>query len=169
MHPSSDFMKAYIQNEKKIRHYIKRLVYQSDDAEDIMQATALILWEKFETYKPEYPFTPWAFKIAYNEIRNYYRRNEKKNAFFEETTLEQLAQIAESKSTHLDEILLHLKDCLHKLKDSDRRLVEYRYCDDGRINDLAKEQKTTPNALSKSLQKIRRQLFLCINIQINHE
>ena len=169
MHPSEDFLKTYIQNEQKIRLYIKRLVYQADDAEDIMQATALILWKKFESYKPEYPFIPWAFKIAYNEVRNYYRKNAKKNLFFDESTLEQLAQVADKKSTHLNDMRLHLKDCLLKLKDSERRLVEYRYCDDGRINDLAQEQNTTANALSKTLQKIRRQLFLCINLNLNHE
>ena len=169
MHPSEDFIKTYIQNEKQIRHYIKRLVYQADDAEDIMQATAIILWKKFETYKPEYPFIPWAFKIAYNEVRNYYRKHAKKNLFFDESTLDQLAQVAENKSTHLDDIRVHLKDCLLKLDQNERRLVEYRYCEDGQINELAREQQTTPNALSKSLQKIRRQLFLCIKLNLNHE
>ena len=163
MPASDDFIPIYVQHERQIRLYIKRLVYHASDAEDIMQAVAMVLWKKFDSYNPDYPFIPWAYKIAYNEVRNYYRKHAKKNNFFADVTLEQLAITAEKKSSYLEDLRFHLKDCLLELEDKERLLVEYRYCDDGKLKDLAERTGETPNALTKTLQRLRRRLYLCVH------
>jgi RNA polymerase sigma-70 factor (ECF subfamily) len=40
------------------------LVPNLPDAEDIVQQTAVALWEKFDEYDPKLPFTPWACRFA---------------------------------------------------------------------------------------------------------
>ena len=161
--PNADFIEVYTKHERKIRLYIKRLVYHVDDAEDIMQATAMIIWKKFDQYNPEYPFISWAYKIAYNEIRNYYRKQEKKRNFFADAVLEQLAATQEKNSAHLEDLREQLKGCVAKLNDKERELIEYRYCEDGRINDLAEKTGMKANSISKTLQRIRRKLYVCVN------
>ena len=158
-----EFIEIYTKNERKIRMYVKRLVYHIDDAEDIMQATAMIIWKKFDQYNPEYPFISWAYKIAYNEIRNYYRKQEKKRNFFSEAVLDQLSATQEKHSAHLEDLRAQLQTCVAKLKSEERQLIEYRYCDDGRINDLADKTGLKANTISKNLQRIRRKLYVCVN------
>jgi RNA polymerase sigma-70 factor, ECF subfamily len=169
MHPSEQFMTHYIKYEPKIRSYIQRLVFDSSDAEDIMQSTAMLLWKKHDNYDPSQAFLPWAYKFAYNEIRNYYRKNEKKKLFLDQDCIDQLADTSSQFSNELSELKTHLDECLYKLENQERRLIEYRYCEDGQINDLAKKRNTTPNALSKSLQKIRQKLFLCVRVNRDSE
>ena len=169
MHPSEQFMTLYIKYEPKIRSYVQRLVFHTKDAEDVMQSTAMVLWKKHENYDSEYPFLPWAYKFAYNEIRNYYRKNEKKKLFLDQDCLEQLADTSSKYSSELDNIKSYLDECLYKLENEDRRLIEYRYCEDGQINELAKKRNTTANALSKNLQKIRQKLFLCVRLKRGDE
>ena len=36
-------------------------------AHDIVQQTAIALWEKFDAYDPAQPFTPWACRFALNK------------------------------------------------------------------------------------------------------
>jgi RNA polymerase sigma-70 factor, ECF subfamily len=43
------------------------LVPNVADAEDIVQQTAIALWEKFDAYDPAQPFTPWACRFALNK------------------------------------------------------------------------------------------------------
>lgn len=169
MHPSEEFMNYYIKYEPKIRSYIQRLVFDSTDAEDIMQSTAMLLWKKHDQFKADQAFLPWAYKFAYNEIRNYYRKHEKsKKLLLDPDCIDQLADTALKNSAQLEELKASLDDCLYKLDNSDRRLIEYRYCEDGKINDLAEKQKTTPNALSKALQKIRQKLHICVRSNQEH-
>lgn len=163
MHPSEQFVNLYIRHEGQVRAYIQRLVFNASDAEDIMQSTAMLLWKKHEQYKEDQPFLPWAYKFAYNEMRNYYRKNEKtKKLILDPDCIDQLVDTSEKYSSQLDDLKASLDECICKLKNSDRRLIEYRYCEDGKINDLAEKQNTTANALSKALQKIRQNLYLCV-------
>jgi len=168
MHPSEEFVNLYIRHEGQVRSYIQRLVFNSGDAEDIMQSTAMLLWKKHDQYDKEQPFLPWAYRFAYNEVRNYYRKNEKtKKLLLDPECIDQLADTAEKFSPQLDDLKASLDDCIYKLNNDDRRLIEYRYCEDGKINDLAEKKNTTANALSKALQKIRQKLYLCVRSKRN--
>ena len=56
-----------------------------------------------------------------------------------------------------------LERCVHKLDDADRQLVEQRYAGEQTLTELASETGRTPNALYKSLQRIRRALLECVD------
>ena len=166
MHPSEEFVKLYIKHESQIRTYIQRLIFNSEDANDVMQSTAMLLWKKHDQYDNKQPFLPWAYRFAYNEVRNYYRKYEKsKKLIIDPDCISQLADTSEKFSTELNELKVSLDECVYKLENEDRRLIEYRYCENGKISDLAERKKTTANALSKALQKIRQKLYLCVRTQ----
>ncbi len=54
------FLSLFLRSEREIFRYVAVLVPNVTDAEDIVQQTALALWEKFDAYDPSQPFTPWA-------------------------------------------------------------------------------------------------------------
>ena len=165
MHPSEKFSKLYLKNEDKLRNYIRRLIFDTESAQDVLQNTAMALWKKHEQYDEKKDFLPWAYRFAYNEVRNFYRKNEKKNQIIDLECLDQLAETAEKHSVQLEDLKEYLNKCLFKLDNEERELIEYRYCEDGKINDLAKLKQTTANALSKSLQKLRKKLHICVRTQ----
>ena len=47
------FISLFLRSEREIFRYVAALVPNVSDAEDIVQQTALVLWEKFDAYDPE--------------------------------------------------------------------------------------------------------------------
>ena len=61
------FFSLFLRSEREIFRYVAALVPNVADAEDIVQQTAIALWEKFDAYDPAQPFTPWACRFALNK------------------------------------------------------------------------------------------------------
>ena len=57
------FLSLFLRSDGEFFRYVAALVA---DAEDIVQQTALVLWEKFDAYDAGQPFTPWACQLALN-------------------------------------------------------------------------------------------------------
>ena len=62
-----------------------------------------------------------------------------------------------------------LAECMRKLEESERRLVEQRYASERTLAELAAETGRTPNALYKAIQRIRRVLLDCVNDGLKSE
>ena len=71
------FLSLFLRSEREIFRYVAVLVPNLADAEDIVQQTALALWEKFDAYDPNRPFTPWACRFALNKARQWIERRQR--------------------------------------------------------------------------------------------
>lgn len=61
--------------EKPVYNVAYRMLGNPDDAADAAQAALLKAFEKLDSYKPEYRFFSWIYRIAINESINYGRRS----------------------------------------------------------------------------------------------
>src|SRR6188472_4044551 len=77
------FLSLFLRSEREIFRYVASLVPNVADAEDIVQQTALVLWEKFSAYDPLQPFTPWACRFALNKARQWLERRQRWQALLE--------------------------------------------------------------------------------------
>src|SRR5258708_14525825 len=77
------FLSLFLRSEREIFRYVAALVPNLTEAEDIVQQTALALWEKFDTYDPAQPFTPWACRFALNKARQWIERLQRCQALLE--------------------------------------------------------------------------------------
>ena len=126
------FLSLFLRSEREIFRYVAALVPNVADAEDIVQQTALVLWEKFDAYDPSLPFTPWACRFALNKTRQWIERRQRWQALLEGGLAEELAQRREELRPELDSRLRHLEGCLGKLPVEQLSLVEgYYYRRDG--------------------------------------
>jgi RNA polymerase sigma-70 factor (ECF subfamily) len=156
------FLSLFLRSEREIFRYVAALVPNVADAEDIVQQTALALWERFEAYDPSQPFTPWACRFALNKTRQWIERRRRWQALLEGGLAEELALRREELRPELDARLKHLEGCLSKLPEEQRSLVEgYYYRRDG-IEKLAENSGRTVAATYKTLQRVRQALQLCI-------
>ena len=64
LNPQSRFIQLFTSHEKQIYRYILSLMPHSQDAQDVLQETAIALYNKIEDYDPTRPFAPWAFRFA---------------------------------------------------------------------------------------------------------
>jgi RNA polymerase sigma-70 factor (ECF subfamily) len=93
-------VKQTLQGDRKsferIVHKYHKLVFNlahqmsknTDDAADITQSVFLKVYEKLSTFKPEYKFFSWLYRIAINESLNLVQRQERQEELDEEAVSE---------------------------------------------------------------------------------
>jgi RNA polymerase sigma-70 factor (ECF subfamily) len=156
------FLSLFLRSEREIFRYVAALVPNLADAEDIVQQTALALWEKFDAYDWSQPFTPWACRFALNKAKQWIERRQRWQALLEGGLAEELAHRREELRPEMEARLKHLESCLGKLPEEQRSIVEgYYYRRDG-IEKLAEHSGRTVAATYKILQRIRQALQVCI-------
>jgi len=156
------FLSLFLRSEREIFRYVAALVPNVVDAEDIVQQTALALWEKFDAYDPNQPFTPWACRFALNKTKQWIERRQRWQLLLAGGLAEELAQRREELRPDIETRLKHLEGCLSKLPEEQRAIVEgYYYRRDG-IEKVAEHSGRTVAATYKTIQRIRQALQICI-------
>lgn len=156
------FLSLLLRSEKEIFRYVAALVPNVADAEDIVQQTAIALWQKFDDYDPAQPFTPWACRFALNKARQWIERRQRWQALLQAGIAEELLRRREELQPEFEHRLRHLDGCLARLPDEQRALVEGYYYQRRGIEKLAEDSGRTVAATYKALQRIRQALQHCI-------
>src|SRR5215831_19447729 len=155
------FLSLFLRSEREIFRYVAVLVPNVTEAEDIVQQTAMALWEKFDAYDPAQPFTPWACRFALNKARQWIERRQRWQALLERGLAEELAERRQELQPEFEQRLKHLEGCLRKLPEEQRSLVDGYYYERVGIESLAKRSGRSEAATYKMLQRIRQALQVC--------
>ena len=167
-HPASksaaqeEFLRVFLANEREIFRYVAALVPPTADAQEIVQQTAVVLWEKFDQYDAERPFSPLACRFALNVTRQWMARRQRWKALLNSGLAEELASRREQLRSEFDARLVHLDRCLQKLPEEQRSLVDGYYFRQLDVATVSDQAERTVDAVYKALQRIRRQLRECI-------
>ncbi|MCB9911413.1 MAG: sigma-70 family RNA polymerase sigma factor [Verrucomicrobiales bacterium] len=170
--PTADqqrFLSLFLRSEREVFRYVAALVPNVTDAEDIVQQTALALWERFDAYDPSQPFTPWACRFALNKARQWTDRHRRWQALLDRGLAEDLAQRRQELQPEFERRLRRLEGCVGKLAPAQRTLVEAYYYERADIDSLANRTGRTVAATYKALQRIRRALQRCVEGQSEPE
>ena len=89
---SAEFMRLFVKSEPRLYAYIRSLVVDQTDAEEVLQQTATVSWMKFDEFQPGTDFVRWAIRIAYWEVRSLVKRKRRDALVFSETFIEALAE-----------------------------------------------------------------------------
>jgi RNA polymerase sigma-70 factor (ECF subfamily) len=156
------FLSLFLRSEREVFRYVAALVPNVADAEDIVQQTALTLWEKFDAYDPAQPFTPWACRFALNKARQWIERRQKWTALLAGGLAEELACRWEELRPEMERRFTYLEGCLGKLPEEQRVLVEGYYYHRRTVEALAGQTDRTVEATYKMMQRIRHALQRCV-------
>jgi len=163
------FLSLFLRSEREIFRYVAALVPSVIDAEDIVQQTAISLWEKFDAYDPSQPFTPWACRFALNKTRQWIERRQRWQALLDHGLGEELEQRRQEMLPDFEMRLKHLEGCLGKLPEEQRLLVEGYYYERTSVDKLAQRSGRSEAATYKMLQRIRHALQICVEARIQPE
>jgi RNA polymerase sigma-70 factor (ECF subfamily) len=164
-----EFLRVFLANEREIFRYVAAVVPPIADAQEIVQQTAVVLWEKFDQYDASRPFAPWACRFALNIARQWMARRRRWKALLDGGLAEELALRRKQLRPEFDARLLHLAHCLQKLPEKQRALVDGYYFQQSDVETLAQKAQRTVGAVYKALQRIRRQLRECIERSLREE
>ncbi len=138
------------------------LLPRRDDVEEVLQQTAVALWEKFDEFDPQQEFLPWATRFAYFQVLNFRKELARTRLVYSEEVMKSLAETRAELSEELEERRAALRHCLAKLKTEDRSLLERRYAESLTVKSLAEESGRTVKSLYRRLDRIRELIATCI-------
>jgi RNA polymerase sigma-70 factor (ECF subfamily) len=162
-----EFTRLFTVNQRAIYLYIRSLVANSADVDELWQETNLVLWQRFGDYRPGSNFLAWARQIAYNKVLNY-RTHSRPPLAFSREFLERIAasdRVTQRQTPWLDA----LRHCADMLPPDDRRLIELRYGDDASCQSMAETMQRSVRAVYKALGRVRSALLECVRRELSKE
>lgn len=156
------FVRLFAQNHRRLYAYILAFEHDPQAADEVFQETSLILWREFDKFRPGADFLPWATAISFNQLRRFWRQRKRDRRVFHDALLEQLAEDASSLAEELDERRLALAECVKKLPERDRQLIELFYGSRATASTVAERWGRSVHTVYKSLQRVRGLLLDCI-------
>jgi RNA polymerase sigma-70 factor (ECF subfamily) len=160
---TEQFVRLFASGQREILRYILALVPDIDDAHEILQESAVALWKKFDHYDPASPFVPWACRFAIHYVLKYREQRARQGRFLSIEAIDQLAAERLEEDEVLEARRHALTACLKRLSDFERLLVEQRYTHRTTVAQMAEVTGQKVSALYRSLDRVRRLLFECIN------
>jgi RNA polymerase sigma-70 factor, ECF subfamily len=128
---TEEFSRLYRGCEEWLYHYLLSLLRRPDDAEEVLQETAKLCWEKFDLYQRNTEFRAWACRIAYYKVMKFREKRRKTPIALSDLFLDKVNEEAIVMTDNLDARLETLDKCLAKLSSSDRKLLHLRYAPNG--------------------------------------
>ena len=158
------FLGLFTAHESSIHAYVRRLVYRREDASDVMQKIAIILWKKFDQLKAAKEFRKWSFGVARYEVLAWRRdlARERERLVLSTETIELMAVEMDRKSEQLDlEREAILQHCLNKLKKEQRSALQEMYMDESNTPTLAQKFGKSTTGFYQWIYRIRQNLSKC--------
>lgn len=131
------FTALLVASQTTIMGFIRSLLPQSDAAEDVLQRTCLVAWQKFDQFDETTKFSTWACRIAYLEVKNLLRTQQRDRHVFSDAAMQALAQEAAEDNERLADERRALEQCMRLLNADELDLVRQCYAEDAKVTDLA--------------------------------
>jgi RNA polymerase sigma-70 factor, ECF subfamily len=167
---TEQFVALFAEHREEVFRFILSILPHQADAEDVFQRTSVVLWRKFADFTPGTSFFRWAARVAQLEVLDYCKKRGRDRIGFWSTDLvEAIADTREQEEEMLVQQRQALGDCLGRLRPPDRELVELRYTTKTSSKALAESLGKPAVTVYKSLARIRRWLYDCIERKLAPE
>ena len=159
------FLRLFLENERRLYAYILTLLGNHTDAEDVLQETRLVMWDKLDEQHPPDCFIAWACRIAYFKVLDFTKKSQRSRVRFSKAMLKRVSDsmVEQGSSLELDERREALARCIEKLAPKQRDLLARRLAQGATTQSTAAQVGRSVDAVYKALAKIRQILFDCVN------
>lgn len=166
------FAELLRESQSRLLGYIYSLVRDVNDADDLFQQTAVILWNKFDLYDGSRSFSAWACGVARLEVSNFIRSRSRKKLYLSDDLnlllIEAYTETDEPADTD-EERKAALSRCLAKLRERDRELLLSCYTGEEEIIRIADRMGRSSQSVHNSLRRIREALYECVRRTLAQE
>lgn len=156
------FVRLLTSHQRDIHLYIRSLVLDANEAEEVVQDTNLVLWEKRAQFDASKEFRPWAFQIARYKVLEHRAQRKRKCVSLSDAVVEELAQKIPQYAEVGGELMEDLRRCIARLAARDRELLNQRYSASASCDSVAKTFGRPVAWVYKALNRIRQELMDCI-------
>jgi len=163
------FRFLFAEHEPALRAFVRALLPTANDASEVTQEVAVVLWQKFGDFDASRDFRKWAFGVARYEVLAFLRDKGRDRHVFDADLVNKLADEADEAGPRHEAQRDALEDCLKKLPEARRALVLAAYAKGIRMDELAERRGQSAMSLYKALHRIRQSLLECVERTITRE
>ena len=156
------FLRFYSGIQIKLYAFILAIVHNQNDAEDLLQETSVVLWNKFDDFEEGKNFSAWAIGIAKNKILEYLRENKRTKMVFTDGFYRNISDMAGDSTDDVQDRINAVEKCLKKLSNADRKLLSMRYKKNVPINQISKLMGRPSGGVYKTFSRIILVLRNCV-------
>jgi RNA polymerase sigma-70 factor (ECF subfamily) len=159
------FVRLLVEHEPQVRSFLRGLLPNWQDVEDVTQEASLIAWRKFDTFEIGTSFGGWLLTIARFEALKHRRRMTRSPLVFSDDVWDLLVEEAiEDDGPHFHR--RHLETCLEKLDPGIRDLLLRVHTPGVVMREVAAQSGKSEQAFYKAIQRLRARLLDCISAAI---
>jgi RNA polymerase sigma-70 factor, ECF subfamily len=156
------FMQMFLPVQQSLYGYVRTLILNSSDAEDVLQAAAAVMWEKFDDFQPGTRFGSWAYHICHLQALCHLKERKRSKLVFSDDVLTLLADRTAVISEGTREVTDSLELCVERLAQQDRELLQMRFESGGTNRSVACSTGRSEMSVSRALNRIYGDLLECI-------
>ena len=164
-----EFLMLFSRNQSRVQAYIRSLVPDAAHADDVFQATSLVLWRSFATFDRDKDFLPWAFGVARHQVLMFWRTKRRDRHVFSETLIATLADDALGLAEMATDRQQALDACVEGLPPRQRDLIRMFYGENQSADTIAATWDRTVHAVYKALKVMRKSLLECVERRLATE
>ncbi|VAX41823.1 hypothetical protein MNBD_PLANCTO02-573 [hydrothermal vent metagenome] len=159
----------FTQYQRRLYLHILSQVASPVDAEEVLQETNVVIWRKYHQFEMGTNFWAWVCQISNYETLRFRSRKHRDKLRFSDQFVELIAEEAEQTAELTEQRLAALSNCMKKLREKDRQIIQMRYAPGANGKSTAETLGRPINSFYQSLGRIRRALLECIQREITTE
>lgn len=161
------FLSLFTKCQGRIQAFIRTLVHDPAQADDVFQSTSLVLWRSFATFRRDAEFLPWALGTARHQVLVHWRTQRRDRHVFSEALLADLADSTAAAVETAEARMAALEACIATLSDRQRELIRLFYGENQAAGAIASRWGRTVHAVYKALKVMRKALLDCVTKKLS--
>ncbi len=161
------FLALFLPEQGTVRAFIRSIVWDRGQCEDLFQEVALVLWRELDRYDAQRPFGAWVRGVAAKTVFKSLRQAKRAPVALSpeamvalEAAFDQLAFEETQRPPSQREDAL--RQCVDQLPDKARTLVRLRYRESLKVDEIASRVASSSEAVQKALSRLRDSLQKCV-------
>lgn len=163
MEQQEEFLKLIFACEHEIRAFIGSIVRDRHGCDDLFQEVALTLWKEFHRYDRTRSFGAWARGITVMKLMQRRDKTKRLPILLSADAIEAVSRAFDRSEELASRRADALEHCLDKLPEKSRRLLELRYEQSLKTQQIADELQATIQMVYQALSRLRIRLQECVN------
>lgn len=145
------FREILRQWQKPVYYYIRRMVLDHDDADDVTQTTFIKAWKGLPEFRGESKISTWIHKIAYYESLNFLESKKRVHKVALEDVHHALGKSLQEDSLYSgDEIQRKLQVAMALLPEKQKAVFVMKYYEEKKYEEISEITGTSVGALKAS-------------------
>lgn len=154
-----NFNKLVLAHQRKVYFFVRKMVINHDDANDVTQNTFIKAWKGMDLFREESKFSTWLLRIAYNESINFInKRNRLAGISLDNIEKDLPSVLAQDQYYSGDDIQQILQTAIATLPEKQKAVFILKYYENKKYEEIALITGTSIGGLKASFHHAKNKI-----------